>query len=245
MVIFHNITELKEGKNKINIDKELLHYFKNVLRLQKKSRIIINSLNNTIKKYSYFIGELISFGSNYCEVNLIQKETVEKEFPLIDIFLVPLKSRYFQTAIEYITQMPINSINLIKSKFIATNFQEVTKKTKKIEKIIYWNTIYVKKHYIPTLKVVENLEEELKNYPKVVVFDHQIDKRISFESCYYDRIAIMIGPEGGWAKEEIEKFQALNNTSIYRFKNIDTAVKAELAAVIAITQILSYFYNNL
>jgi len=248
MVIFLNdllFNQLDLGINKIHLDKDLLHYFKNVLRLEKKSKIIINSENNTINNYTYFIGELENYFSNYLELNLIHKETVNNSFPLIDVFIVPLKSRYFQTAIENLTQLPINSINLIKSKFIATNFQEIAHKTKKIEKIIYWNSIYVKKYYLPKLNVIQNktiedLRDILKKYPQVIVYDHQTEERINLKSKYYDSIAVMIGPEGGWAEEEIQKLKTFDNLSVFRFKNIDTAVKAEVAVVIGISQLLSY-----
>ncbi|MFN3995665.1 MAG: RsmE family RNA methyltransferase [bacterium] len=264
MVIFvenQEFLKLSQGEKLLEIDEDLIHYFKNVLRLKKNEHIIINNKNNTINNYEYFESRFLGFQNKNIVLNIIQKLSKRQNFPLIDIFIVPTKSRYFNTLIENLTQLPINKIYLIKSKFMAVNFEQLTNKPEKIKKIIYWNSIYVKKHYLVGLEIInKSISKLLENnnslndnslndnftniYDKIVVFDHLVERRLSgdlFEDKV-SRIGVMIGPEGGWAREEINNLPP--KVTVCKFRNIDTALKSELAAPVGLSQILALLNLN-
>lgn len=247
-VIFLNknqFNKLTIGKNEIELDKDLLHYFKNVLRLRKNEKIIINNEENQLNYYTYFESYIIDFQKNSIILDITQKFEKSQNFLLIDVFIVPTKSKYFHNLIENLTQLPINKIFLIKSKYLIANFNEILKKEEKLKKIIYWNSIYVKKHYLIDLEIlnisIENLlkGDFVKEYEKVIIFDHITENRLSsdFLNGVKNRICVMIGPEGGWAREEIAEIPP--HALICKFKNIDIALKSELASAVGISQLLA------
>lgn len=244
MVIFLGNEEFSEldGKKLINIEEELIHYLKNVLRIRKKEKLIICDKNNTPNNYQYYYCKFNKFEKNKIEVSILEKKEEKKNFPLIDMLIVPLKSRYFEDSIEHICQLPINSIFLIKSKFISTDFKKTTEKIDRLRKISYWNSIYIRKPFITKIDFFDIKLSELLttiNYDRFILFDPRTDQEIN---CGLDlkgkKICLIIGPEGGWSKEEIEFFQKQKNTLILKFKNIDFGIKAEIAPIVAISQIL-------
>lgn len=250
MVIYldqENFNQIQPGTKILELNNELIHYFKKVLRIKKGEKILINSYQNTLTNYQYFIANFEKFQySNQIVLNIKEKFIKQENFPIIDLFIVPLKSKYFYDLIENVSQLPINSIILIKSKFIAVNYEEISKKIQRLEKIIFWNSIYVKKHYITSIQALnktisEILKNEtfLKTYDKVIIFDHITENKI--DSIFFrdnpKRIAVMIGPEGGWDRKELENL--CNKIFVFKFKNIDIALKAQNAAIVGISQLLA------
>lgn len=239
--IFRGITT---GSTVIELDSEIMHYLIHVLRIGKGEKIIINSKENRVNRYEFFISYFDRALDKFrVRLNIEEKKYIQKNFPIIDIFVVPLKSRYFEDSIEYISQLPINSIFLMRSKFIAVKFEEVYRKIERLRKIIYWNSIYVRKHFITEIqyidKKLENIVEELlKEYEKVIVFDPRAESEFGNSLGNPQKIAMLVGPEGGWSKEELEIFK--HKFQIYKFKNIDIAVKAEIAPVIGVSQLLGF-----
>ncbi|MCS7244256.1 MAG: RsmE family RNA methyltransferase [Candidatus Calescibacterium sp.] len=240
------IDNIEIGENTIESDSEIIHYLFNVLRIKRGEKIILNSIDNTVNNYKQAIAEFEKIiDKNKIKTRVITVGRFNIEFPVIDVFIVPLKSRYFEDSIEHISQLPINSIFLIKSKFISTNFQEIHKKIERLKKIIYWNTIYVRKHFLTNIKFLDQkLEDTLKvlskKYAKIIAFDHRTNQEINADilSGRIEKMALMIGPEGGWAKEEIDLFTQYGQ--VLKFKNIDVGLKAEIAPLVGISQILGF-----
>ncbi|MCS6955826.1 MAG: RsmE family RNA methyltransferase [Candidatus Calescibacterium sp.] len=249
MVIFVEnevIDNIAIGENIIETDSEIIHYLLNVLRIKKGEKIILNSINNTVNNYKQVIAEFEKIiDKNKIKTKVITIGKFNIDFPLIDVFIVPLKSRYFEDSIEHISQLPINSIFLIKSKFISTSFQEIHKKIERLKKIIYWNTIYVKKHFLTNIKFLDQKLEDIlkilsKKYTKIIIFDNRTNQEINIDilNIRIENIALMIGPEGGWAKEEINLFTQYGQ--ILKFKNINIGLKAEIAPIVGISQLLGF-----
>lgn len=244
MIIFANqeiFENLQIGTNLLELPPESIHYLKNVIRLKYGDKIIINSKSNNVNQKKFYTAKLLRFlGKNSVELSIEKMENQQKNLPIIDVFIVPLKSRYIDNSIEYLTYLPINSIYFINSINISTNFKELITKKERFEKIIFWNSIYSKKHYLINIdfiyqKLSELMDQIISKYEKIIVFDNLTENEI--KKIEQKRIAVFIGPEGGWNPKEIQIFQN-HNVDIFKFKHIDWPVKAQIAHIIGISQLL-------
>ncbi|MEN3014892.1 MAG: RsmE family RNA methyltransferase [bacterium] len=246
MVIFveeDQFSNILEGSETLEVNHEVYHYLKNVVRVQLGQVFTIYSLSNQINHYKQVRCKLCGFSKpNRLMIQIEQKQEFKNNLPMIDLYIVPLKSRYMDSCIEYCCQLPINRIYLIKSQHICVKFDEIVRKIDRLRKISYWNSVYSKKYYVTDVNFlddnVKNIVDKVNDvYEVMIVFDNLIDREICLKNL--SRIGVLIGPEGGWSTDEINYLLQVPKIQIFKFRNIHTTIKSEIAPIVGISQVLA------
>ncbi len=203
---------------------------------------------------------------NFLEVNVRKIFETKLNNPIINLYIVPPKNRYLNDLLANVVQLPIDTLYFFPSEYMVMNVSELNKKINRIKDIIYWNSIYVSKYYSINLEIIDDFREfieHLKFYDWVIVFHPYTNLDISdffklnnINELFNDfskkkdlmqkikeekfKIAMIIGPEGGFSNKEIDVLKKYNSF-ILRFDLIENIIKTELAANLGVSQFISIF----
>lgn len=203
-------------ENKIDIIGEDVNHIKNVLRLNNKDKIIVCDLDNSIN-YNCEISE-ISNEKITCQILEKLKSNSEGNVEL-DIFQGLPKSDKMELVIQKGTELGV-------SKFIPVRFSRCIVKLSgkdEIKKIERWNKIsevaskQCGRDIIPKVENIVNINElceKIKSYDLVILayeqeeinyIKNELMKIKNIKEKY--KIAVIIGPEGGIERSEVEKLK--------------------------------------
>ena len=153
-----------------------------------------------------------------------------------------LKNKHDLLIVEKLTELGVNDLFPL----ISTNSVKLSKENT-LEKMILTSIAAAKQcnnPWLPEINPVLYLAQGLdfikrKNYIPLVASEVEREKKLSFilqNSKFIDKnICIIIGPEGGFTKEE---FALFNENNIEQFSLGKNILKAETAAICAISQII-------
>lgn len=187
-----------------------------------------------------------------CEIRKIDRDKMHcrilsKDFnlfePDIDLTLciAPLRnmSRY-EFAMEKAVELGVNTIVPVITDFTILKNEFSRNKRDRIEKIIIAAMGQSQRCFKPLFEKCVKLNEFIKKFSdeknKVVMYEFSEDmKPYSYDSSS-DRVILLIGPEGGFSKEEIRDLR----NSGWQIKSLGSRkVRAETAAIVSINQIIS------
>ncbi len=212
--------------NVIEIDKKQQHYLLNVMRLKSGDELLI--FNNENGEWSAKID-----GKKVLPV----KKLRENERFGSDIWLLfaPVKKDNTDYIIQKATELGISLFQPVQTDY--TNFPRVN-----IDKIRL-NAIEAveqcRRIMIPQVNTTVKLNEVLKNFPtdRILYF---LDENMSgaspkevFETTLSEKIAFLIGPEGGFSEKEREEIKKYSFTKAISLKG--SILRAETAVVAAIS----------
>lgn len=238
----HNFfIEQKIGEAKIvqieNAD--LLHQLKNVFRLEKGDEIIL--LDNTGFQYRCRI-ELLSKDEGVFEVLEASENSVK---PKREIFLYVsmIKKDNFEWILEKGTELGVTHfVPILSGRSVKTNFNH-----ERGLKIVKEASEQSGRGTLPELREMISLEEALDEVEKsemtAVAFHLEkglmeaadfIAQKLKKQSDV-SKVAIFIGPEGGWSDTEIEQFKK-HGVDILSLG--EATLRAETAAIVAATLFL-------
>ena len=208
----------------ISLDSEKTHYLKRVMRKKNGDKITIFN------------------GKEQWEVELnLTEYTVKPEkktgmlgfIPDIYLYFSLLKNKQTNYLIEKVCELGVKKIIPLKTEF-SENFNPNLCRLKKvaIEAVEQSNGILV-----PEIEKLSSLKEVLKNWNKErkVFFcdEDRKGKKISKISLSKkDKVAIFIGPVGGWSLRDKQLFQSIEVNKINLGKNI---LKADTAAIVSLS----------
>lgn len=208
----------------IALDSEKTHYLKRVMRKKNGDKITIFN------------------GKEQWEVELnLTEYTVKPEkktgmlgfVPDIYLYFSLLKNKQTNYLIEKVCELGVKKIIPLKTEF-SENFNPNLCRLKKvaIEAVEQSNGILV-----PEIEKLSSLKEVLKNWNKKrkVFFcdEDRKGKKISKISLSKkDKIAIFIGPVGGWSLKDKQLFESIEVNKINLGKNI---LKADTAAIVSLS----------
>ena len=208
----------------IALDSEKTHYLKRVMRKKNGDKITIFN------------------GKEQWEVELnLTEYTVKPEkktgmlgfIPDIYLYFSLLKNKQTNYLIEKVCELGVKKIIPLKTEF-SENFTPNLCRLKKvaIEAVEQSNGILV-----PEIEKLSSLKEVLKNWNterKVFFCDEdRKGKKISKISLSKkDKVAIFIGPVGGWSLRDKQLFQSIEVNKINLGKNI---LKADTAAIVSLS----------
>lgn len=208
----------------IALDSEKTHYLKRVMRKKNGDKITIFN------------------GKEQWEVELnLTEYTVKPEkktgmlgfVPDIYLYFSLLKNKQTNYLIEKVCELGVKKIIPLKTEF-SENFTPNLCRLKKvaIEAVEQSNGILV-----PEIEKLSSLKEVLKNWNKErkVFFcdEDRKGKKISKISLSKkDKVAIFIGPVGGWSLRDKQLFQSIEVNKINLGKNI---LKADTAAIVSLS----------
>lgn len=207
---------------KVKIVGEDVNHIKNVLRLQKGEAIqVCNS--DTSKSY---ITKIIGLDNDNVIVEILEEcnETTEANVSL-HIFQGLPKQEKMETIIQKATEIGVSDITPVKMERCVVKLDEKTasKKIERWQKIAEVAAKQSKRDKIPTIHSCINLKsiyEKLKEYD-IVIMAYEEERENSIKQVLKQlprngqlKIAIIIGPEGGIAKEEVNLLSELPNIKV-------------------------------
>ncbi len=230
---FHNIFFVKDEQiqnSQIILTGPEFHHIKNVLR--KKVGEVIYFTNGKGKVYKTLIEQCLQ---NAMVIKIINEISVPKPNSLnLALGITPLKSGRNDFIIEKGTELGVQ-----KFVFFASQFSVIKNLTRpRIEhfkKIALSAMLQSQQCYSPDIIFVDDIERELSNYDLIIVGEKDGKDKIP---PGVQNILLLIGPEGGFSSEEIEKFSKNNARFISFSKN---RLRSETAALAGIVNIITYY----
>ena len=226
------------------IDKDVKH-IRDVLRLKLNSSIVISS--NSI---NYFC-EIIQIDKNEIISKIISKVEGTNE-PKIDISLYQglSKGSKMDFILQKCTEIGVKEFYPVATYRSIVKINELKKEQGKLDR---WNLIteeaakQCKRDYIPKVKNVLNFDDMIKFLESeeniIVPYENEDGLTIgkALEEITGNKIHLIIGPEGGFEDDEIEKLKAIGAKIVTLGNRI---LRTETAGIVSSTIIL-YELGNL
>ncbi len=191
---------------------DVKHIYK-VLRLKVLDKVNVNNCEG--KEY---IGEISLIDKTQVVVNLLQENAINNESPIeVYLFQGMPKSTKMDLIVQKNTELGVKAITPIITERVV-----VKAELKEFKKVDRWNRIALeackqsKRSLVPQINIpieFDHLLEELKHMDLVVVpYENQEGygiKRLvkNIEKKHISKVAIIIGPEGGFEECEILKLK--------------------------------------
>jgi 16S rRNA (uracil1498-N3)-methyltransferase len=180
-------------------------------------------------------GNIIRLGKNI-KVNVINKVKHKKRAISIHIAMSPLKNpSRFEWFVEKSTEIGISEITPLITKFSKKKKVNISR----LNKIVISSMKQSNQFYLPKVNPITSFDEFLKLNKDYKLIAH-LKNNNSFNNKSIgskDKIVVMIGPEGGFSKEEILK---ANKEKIKEISFGKNRFRSETAGVFAVSIINNY-----
>lgn len=232
---------IKEEKILITNPSDINH-IKNVLRHKKKDLLVLHTDDNFV-----YEAEILSFNDNSIETKITNKYFSDKRLKInITIAQSVIKSQKQDFLVQKATELGVEKIIPFISKNTVVKFDSEKNKLNKVQrwqKIVYESAKQCKRGDLAEISQISTLNEilNLEGYDLKIVCSEREDnfsikqflsQHKTSNNC---NILLVIGPEGGWEPEEINKFKEKCFGIVTLGKLI---YRAETAAIAAISHII-------
>lgn len=208
--------------NEIALTKEEMEHLRSLRLNEVDKKIEVRDGNGN----SYFF----QVGAKSKTGELIEKDTTLISKRKIEIASALPKAQNLDFLLQKSTEIGITD-------FVFVNFFQSERKELNIErsnKIILEACSQSKRHSIPSIKLYPSLQKFLQDYKEILVLNPKSTQPLTQNSNW--NLIPMIGPEGGFRKEELELLETVNAKSFSIGSNI---LRIETAHIY-MTSILSY-----
>lgn len=216
-----------------------LKHIDRVLRLKRGDQIITSSNGQN------YICVLNEIQADRAVFNIVSKSMKSSEAP-VDIVLYQgfPKGSKMDLILQKATEIGVKDFYGVLTHRTIVKFKEDKKKNSKIERlnaIIKEAAKQSKRDYIPELREIysfENMIEDLRGQENIIVpYEDEEDKGLKevLGSLGGNRINLVIGPEGGFEEEEIDKLKEIGGKIVSLGPRI---LRTETAAMVAASIIL-------
>jgi 16S rRNA (uracil1498-N3)-methyltransferase len=216
-------TKIEKGKLEIS-EKEIFHQLKDVLRKRAGDRIIL--FNGTGIEAE---AKIKKFLKDKVEVEILKIEKPEREPKIfVSLFCSVLKKSNFELVVQKATEIGVGEIVPI----LCKNTVKTGLNLKRLEKISKEATEQSKRVTLPRIEKILGFKEAIekaRNFDLKILFDIS-GKNFSPLKRKIDKVAIFIGPEGGWDKSEIELVKK-ENFEILNLGKLN--LRSETAAIVS------------
>jgi 16S rRNA (uracil1498-N3)-methyltransferase len=210
-----------------------VHQIRDVLRMKTGDEIIV--LDNTGWEYHV---RLINISKNEISGEIINKEKCQAEpSTQITLYQSLLAREKFEFVLQKCTEVGISSfMPVITERSIVRNAEKITKeKLARFENIIAEAAEQSGRGIIPSLKNPVNLNQaasELEKFDFSLVGSTQecMTLKNVLRNTQYEKIALFIGPEGGFGESEL---QLLNSRGVTSFSLGKRILRTETASIVA------------
>ena len=209
-------------------EKDKIHHMINVMKCKKNEEIFIFN-----KTYGEWSGKIIEIQKNSIQIFICSqiKPKYEQNFPIIEVAFGLIKGENSSSIIRQSVESGIDIIQPL-------NTQNVVKKNLNMERTqnqILGSVEQCGRLNIPELRNIVTFEDFVNNKKdnEIIIICDETGKGESFLDIYkevsqYNKISIVIGPEGGFTTEELGKIKTKIDLGNLIFK-------ADTAAIVAIT----------
>lgn len=236
--------------NLIQIIGKDVNHIKNVLRLQINEKIQICETEN-LKTY---VTRIINIQTDKILAEILEEidQTTESSISM-HIFQGLPKKEKMEQIIQKATEIGVSDITPVKMERCVVKLDEKseTKKIDRWQKIAEVAAKQSKRDKIPTVHCVVNLKniyEKLEKYDIVIVaYEEETQTSIkqvlkTLDKDKQKNIAILVGPEGGISKEEIEFLKTLPNTKTV---TLGKRILRTETAPLVLASVIMYEFNEM
>lgn len=235
------INENQIENNKAYIIGQDAKHISQVLRMKKDEEIFICNKENGDR----YIAKIESFENN--QVNCILLNKVETTEPKINITLfqgMP-KADKMEFIIQKVVELGVYEIIPLEMKNCIVKIKDEDKKILRWQAIAESAAKQSKRSIIPKVNRVEklgNIKDRLKDYD-LVLFAYEDEKNVSIKNILTDnknisKIAIIVGPEGGFDSKEVKGLEDFGSKAVSLGKSI---LRTETAPIAMISMIMYEF----
>ena len=244
-----------------NDDKETFNHLK-VLRLNINEKVLISKI--PYKQDESFISEVIEIDKNSFKFKIIGKDKKRELRRRINLYMGLIKKDNFEFVVEKAVELGVYSIIPVfmeysKSNFISSSLNKY--KSESNNRVLLSNKDLNRLNQISKTASTQSNRSYIPEVTNLISFDDMCDKLNEgfYNVLFYENkegvletkdfllnlqndvsnkdINIIIGPEGGFSDKEIDK---LNKNNIYSLSLGDRILRAETAAIAAISMISIY-----
>lgn len=235
---------------KVQIIGEDVNHIKNVLRLQKGEAIQVCDIDTT-KSY---VTKIMELNNDNVLVEVLKECSKSTETNIsVHIFQGLPKQEKMEVIIQKATEIGVNDITPVKMERCVVKLDDKTalKKQERWQKIAEVAAKQSKRDKIPkvhSLVSLKNIYEKLEKYDIVIVAYEEESKTTikqvlkEVHEKQIQKIAILIGPEGGIAKEEIEFLEAMPNTKVV---TLGKRILRTETAPIVLSSVIMYEFDEM
>lgn len=196
------------------------------------------------KDSNEYICEITNIEKNLVNLKILEEVDINRESKLkVKLYQGLPKAPKMEMILQKLTEVGVDEIILVQTKrsVAKVDDKKEDKKFERWERIIYEAAKQSKRGKIPKLRGVlsfkEALEDMKKNDENICPYENErtVSIKQALKNCdsnNIDRIGIFVGPEGGFAEEEIEKVQKDNCSIVSLGPRI---LRTETASVVAST----------
>ena len=204
------------------------NHIKNVMRMQVGDEIIIVCGD----KYDY-TATIVAMSKGETKVSITSKtENIYNPITDVTVFQALVKSDNMTLIVQKLTELGVKNFVPFVSEFITS--KDKMGKVSKLQDISN-QSIKQCKRSIP-MKILDTMSfskicEELKNYD-LILFANECERSGSLNDIVFsgiDRVAIVVGSEGGFSQTEIDRLVSVGAKSITLGKRILRAETASIA----------------
>lgn len=216
--------QIKEGKFEIQ-DKEIWHQLRNVLRKRIGEEIIL--LDGTQKEG---IAKIKKYSHNKVEIEIFKIQENQREPKIfVSLYCSILKKSNFDLVVQKATEIGVKEIIPIICKRTIKKGLNLERLRKISKEASEQSCRGILPQILAPISFTEAIKRA-KNFDLKIIFDASGKEFSRTKGEKIEKVAIFIGPEGGWDKKELEMAKK-ENFEILNLGKLN--LRAETAAIVA------------
>jgi 16S rRNA (uracil1498-N3)-methyltransferase len=231
------------GDAQVSFPDDITHQIQHVLRLREGDQVLV--LDNTGRQYSVLINQSTT---KNLKGEILSSNMSESESPIqLHLFISLTQREKFEWILQKCTEIGVTAFHpFISSRSLVKISSVNSDKLNRWRKIIKEAAEQSERGIIPELYEVERFESLITQVspefePKYLAWEEaQVNNLLQprLESSKFSKMALFIGPEGGFANDEVMMAQDQGFLIISLGRRI---LRVETAAIVACTLVLHAF----
>lgn len=225
--------------NTCTIEGEDVKHISKVLRCKVGEQLEVCDCNN-----SEYLCEITNIDKDVVNLDIIEKVDIKRESDIkVKLYQGLPKGPKMEMILQKLTEVGVDEIILVQTKrsVAKVDDKKEDKKIERWERIIYEAAKQSKRGQLPKLRGVLSFKEALEDMKSndMNICPYENERTVSIKNAIKDaninNIGIFVGPEGGFAEEEIEKIQDIDSKVVSLGPRI---LRTETASVVASSIVL-------
>jgi 16S rRNA (uracil1498-N3)-methyltransferase len=233
--------ELSSKTNRLSFRGKEYHHLANVMRVQPGDVILLTNGKGLLADF-----KVESLDGKQIDGEIMNIKHLPPAQPAVATSFALLKNKNDELIVEKLTELGVREFFPITTKRTIRKPGKNT--TEKFQKTAIAAIKQCENAYLPKIHETKKLEKALQNIQKAgyePVVALEVGKHILLENIIkqepQQNYCLLFGPEGGFSSHEIEFLQA---QKVKFFTLGNHILRAETAAISAVSQILNYYLKN-
>lgn len=232
--------EIAENKNNIiKLSGDEFHHLANVFRKKNGDEITLSSGTGYLAK-----AVITELTKKHAMLNITSKQYIEKSKPRVCVAFSLLRNKHDSFIIEKLTELGVSEFYPIVSEFTVRKNNSNT--TLKFEQTAIAALKQCDNAWLPEVHDTINISQliktlEVNKLTPLLASEIEQSKTLFDISDFTHDVCFIIGPEGGFSKNEFEMF---TKAGVQDFKLSNHILRAETAAVTCISQYIFGILKN-